>query len=426
MASFAAALVAALAAALLPAALGKLESGVATLGTQEGDPRWHYVGKFGFAIGAGTYDVRLRLKGPPEMDTMSVNMEVYLDEDWDRVDTLSPCSRAFSTPARKTHVLRATDEWSPWMGGLLEQNVRPHIWYFALSKCTGHATNSTFEVDYELRSQQHDKSELSVEQRHMPGAIVLSVLCLSGFLMRFAMLCYRFHQRSGSVHPVIRTLAVSVLLQWTAQVLHLFHLFAYERNGVGEPSVDASADILFMLSQVVTCTLLLLIAQGYTLDQTKDTEWESIKPLAAVVALLHVVLVGHGKMQGDHAEKHHENEGVVGWAILLVRVVLYLWFAVGVGAQKRSGGFRLQPFLHRFHFAGSVYFLSYPAIFMITQVFAPYLRHPVMMIGLVLMQTAAAVWLSDLFLKRGSYYELSTLSSSLLPGSAGLSPRKED
>jgi len=412
------ALIVAIAASVPLVVEGKLETGVALLGAQEGDPRWHYAGKFGYAIGAGSYDVRVRVRGLAEM--VSVNLEVYLDEEWDRAQSLPACRRSLITPARKTHVLRATDEWGPWMGGVLEQNVRPHIWYFALSKCIGHVTNSTFEVDFELRSQQHDSSELSVELRHMPAATMLSLLCLSGFLVRFAMLCRRFQQRSGAIHLVIRTLAVSVLLQWTAQVLHLCHLLAYERNGVGEPGLDASADILFMLSQVVNCTLLLLIAQGYTLIQSKDAEWAAIKPLAAVVALLHVMLVGHGKLQGDHAEKHHENEGVVGWAILLVRVLLYVWFAAGIRVSKQSGSLRLQSFLQRFQFAGSLYFLSYPVIFLITQVFAPYLRHPVMQIGLTAMQTGAAFWLSDLFLSRGAYYEVSTLSSSLLLGVAGI------
>merc|ERR1719188_1021789 len=98
-------------------------------------------------------------------------------------------------------VLRASgDEWSVWTGGTLEQTVRSHIWYFALSKCTGHQmSNTTLEVDYELRSLQYDSSELSVELRYMPIATVLSVLCLTGYLLRFAVQCWRFQQSVGTV-----------------------------------------------------------------------------------------------------------------------------------------------------------------------------------------------------------------------------------
>jgi len=406
---------------LLPFAEAKVEFGTARLGGGDGEALWHYTGKFGYAVGAGSYDVRLRLRAPPS-EVTTVNLEVYLDEDWSRAERLSPCRRAVQAPARKTMVLRATGgEWSVWTGGTLEQSVRSHIWYFALSKCTGGhmASNATIEVDYELRSLQFDSSELSVELRYMPAATVLSVLCLTGYLLRFGVQCWRFQQSVGMVHPVIRALAGAVLLQWTAQVLHLSHLLAYERDGIGFPSQEVTADMLFMLSQVVSATLLIVIAQGYTLLQAKEAELSAIKPVAALVALLHMVLVGHGKMQGDHSQKHHENEGIVGWALLLVRLLLFVWFAIGVRVLKQKGGFRLQHFLNRFMFAGSLYFLSYPAIFLLVQAFAPYMRHPILTIALVAMQTASSFWLSDLFFSRGAYYEVSSLSGSLLPGGTG-------
>lgn len=45
--------------------------------------------------------------------------------------------------------------------------------------------------------------------------------------------------------------------------------------------------------------------------------------------------------------------GVVGWALLFSRLLLYVWFLAGARALWRSGGPRLQPFLSRFVLAGS-------------------------------------------------------------------------
>merc|ERR1711997_937658 len=87
--------------------------------------------------------------------------------------------------------------------------------------------------------------------------------------------------------------------------------------------------------------------------------------------------------------------------------------------MRHEGGFKLCAFLQRFQFAGTLYFLSYPAIFILVQVFAPYLRHPIMHVGLLTMQTASAFWLANLFLFRGTYFEVSSLGSSLLPGGGG-------
>jgi len=407
-------------------ASGKLETGTLTLGAAaDGASKaapWLFAGKFGYAIGQGSYDVRVRHSGPAAAGdgAATVDFEVFLDEDWARLQAMEPCRRA-TLAARKTHVLRLSEDWSPWLGGLLEQKVRPHIWYFAMSACRGDLpSNATTQVDFELRTKQFDTSELSVELRHMPSATAGAVLCLSVFLLRFAAQCRRFRQSAGLVPPVIRVLAAAVLFQWLAQVLHGLNFVAYERNGLGDSTAQTSADVLFMLSQVVSSTLLIVIAQGYTLDRSKDDLLKTMKPCAAVVALLHVLLVGHGKLQGDDADKHHENEGAVGWTLLLVRLSLYAWFLASMRALRRSSGFRLQPFLARFTFVGSLYFLSYPVIYAVVQLFAPYLQHPIMEIGMAMAQTASALWLSDLFFTRGAYYEVSTLSASLLPG--GCSP----
>jgi hypothetical protein len=73
-------------------------------------------------------------------------------------------------------------------------------------------------------------------------------------------------------------------------------------------------------------------------------------------------------------------------------------------------------FLHTFLVAGVIYFLSYPLVFVITAIFVPYMRYKVMHVGSFFMRFGSYVWMVRLFLKRGEYYEVSTLKSSFLPG----------
>jgi len=398
---------------------GKVQRGVVHLGS-DNDLPWHFAGKFGYAIGHGSYDVRVRLQAPSS-EPASLDLEVFLDEEWGRIGALKPCRRALV--ARKTNLLRASPgEWSPWVGGLLVQAVRPHIWYFAFSRCGGLGAqhNATLAVEYELQMQQFDGSELSVELRHMPRAACVAILCLSVFLLRLLVGCRQLRRSGGAVHPVIRVLAGAALLQWAALALQLVHLLAFEAHGASESTCEAVAGVLFMLSQVASSTLLILIAQGYTLDPSKDIVLKKARPVAAAIALLHVLLVGHGQLQGEHSSKHHENEGAIGWALLTARLLLFVWFLAGVRALRRSSGFRLQPFLSGFMLAGSLYFLAYPALFFVVQLFAEYLQHPLLEIGMAVVQTTSSFWLSSLFLTRGLYYQVSTLSASLLP--SGLSP----
>merc|ERR1712087_489555 len=124
--------------------------------------------------------------------------------------------------------------------------------------------------------------------------------------------------------------------------------------------------------------------------------------------------------------KYHENEGVIGYILLSIRLMLYIWFLWAVSSSAKAGGMKLRSFLSMFRMAGSIYFLTYPAIFMITKLFAPYMQHAVMSVGLMCMQLGSNVWLASLFLTRGDYFKVSTLSDSELPGGTKVGLIKEE
>merc|ERR1719265_1715536 len=100
----------------------------------------------------------------------------------------------------------------------------------------------------------------------------------------------------------------------------------------------------------------------------------------AIVAMLaaHAALVGFDHLQdGSSSDRHHDNAGLAGWMIVGIRLALFLWFVRSLRATKERAGTRLQEFLQRFGGAGCLYFLSYPCVFMMAQVFAAYLRQPI-------------------------------------------------
>merc|ERR1712232_20710 len=120
-----------------------------------------------------------------------------------------------------------------------------------------------YNVDFELRLRQFDRSEHSVEMRYMMSAHMLALFCLAAFLARFALRCRVLRRGAGQLHAVIWVLAAGTGLQWAGHCLHVLHLAAYSANGVGAPGVDLLAEVFFMLSQVVSATLFIAIAQGY-------------------------------------------------------------------------------------------------------------------------------------------------------------------
>lgn len=383
--------------------------------------QWQYASKFAFGIGKGGYQVRVRSARQKETSSTTgaakVMVHIFLDEDWERGEPFMPCNST-ANQVRKAHKLQElplNKEWGIWSKGGVQHTMRSHIWYFVVSSCEREAVS----LDFQVRMRQEDGSEFSVDQRYMPAVSHLSLLALSAFLIHFAIRCLHFRERVGSLHPVICTLACAAALQWMALALHAFHLRLYQSNGTGAWLAEVVSEVFSILNQTISATLLIAIAQGYTLSCTKVSEISTFRPTAFVVTALQIVLVILDKLQGPAASKHHNHDGMAGWTILAVRVLLYVWFTFGVQSLREASGLKLQVFLQRFQLAATLYFLAYPAILIIVQAFAPYIRQPLMSIGLLAMQIASSFWLANLFLSRGVYFEVSALGASPLPGVGG-------
>jgi hypothetical protein len=407
---------------LFSAVDAKFQSGQVRIGAAKRTQKkaWQYVSKFGYGMGQGTWQARLKLSFPKTLaKDVKIQMHAYLDEDWPEVEAIEDeCERV--SKAKRSHdiVLNATGEWSDWKTQTFTQNIRPHIWYIAVSDCNGSLNNSTHRIKFEIRFRQAGGSEFSVEMRYLIPANIIILIGFTCFFRYYWKGARQFAASAGSTHPVIWTLSVTMGVQYLAQFLHTLHLLQYSYNGSGLKALEVISEVLFMLSQVSQASLLIIIALGYTLLQAKLGELDLVIPVSFLAALVHMLLVGLGKLRDDESYKFHENEGVPGWILLAMRLLLLVWFlwALSSTEQEAKNNLQLRGFLAQFRVVGSLYFLAYPAIFMITKCFAPYLQYTVMAIGLMVMQLGSNVWLASLFLTRGRYFRVSTLSISELPG----------
>lgn len=408
-------------------AKGKLQTGQIRLGGAKKENSWKYVSKFGYGLGQGSYGFRVQLHMPKNIvNDANLHLAVYLDEDWDKVESTDDvCARGELARQSRDITVNQAGEWGDWVSGNLHQSVRPHIWYFALHDCDNSLQNFTHRLKFEFTAKQDDESEFSIEMRYMLAA---NLICLFGFSAFGYVFCTKARSffRSAGVHPVVWTLATAIALQYLAQVLHTIHLYKYNGDGQGLKACEVLSEIMFMLSQVIQTSLLILIALGYTLLQSKIGELDLMIPMCFMVAVIHMMLVGFGKIQDDASYKYHENEGAVGWVLLVMRLLLYIWFLWAVQSTASEGGMRLRGFCMQFRAAGSLYFLAYPCILLITKQFAPYLQHGILSMGLMLMQMGSNLWLSSLFLRKSEYFKVSTLSSSFLPGGSRVGVDKEE
>jgi hypothetical protein len=280
-----------------------------------------------------------------------------------------------------------------------------------------HWSGHTFQIEFE--ALQPDGSHFSIEHQYTMHANVIAMSCFVLFALFFVKGCYDYYRTTESLHPVMWTLAALMVLQFLSRGLHLVHLLVYQANGLGLKPVEIYSEIVFTVAEMIQSTLLIAIALGYTLLPFKMTvEW--VLGLGLTNLLVHIILVALGRTNDSAANKFHHHEGLCGMIMLAIRVLLYAGFLWAVSVTEKSAGSRISNFICKFRIAGTMYFLGYPFLFLVSRPFAPYLRPLILTFGLMVSEIASVFWLNSLFLTRGSYFKVSELGSSPLPG--GSSP----
>jgi len=245
---------------------------------------------------------------------------------------------------------------------------------------------------------------------------LVKLVLFSTYSAYYFRLCKRFMQSADQLHPIIWVLSAAIGMQMVATSLHFVHLLSYSYNGVGIKALDVINEILGAVTQVLIQSLLILIGLGYTILQSNLGDLDIIIPVVFIVVIINVLLVGFSKIKDDASYKFYENEGIVGYFMCLVRVCLWFWFMWAVQSSKKEASLKVKSFLNKFALAGTLYFLSYPCLFFFVSFWAAYLRHKVLTVGLYLTFGLTVRWLEVLFLRRGEFFNVSTLSSSFLPG----------
>lgn len=393
--------------------------------------KWKYVSKFAYGMGAGQYAVRVKLLRPKTLFAeANVVLEFYLDEDWQGAEAKKDeCQRHTAARTIRNLVVDKEGKWGPWLNGTVRQSIRPHVWFVAVSECNNShgMPSSRHTLEFEFLARQENGSHFGVEMHWMLESNLIFLIGFTLFLYRFRVAVSAFLGSAGSIHPVIWTLLAAMILQYVAQCCHTLHIWVFSYNGAGLWGLDLASEICFMIAQVIQSSLLILIALGYTLLQSKIGELDLMLPVSFMVGVIHIILVGVSKVGDGHSYKFHENEGVFGWVLMTFRILLYIWFMWAVRSTASEGGMNLRRFLlGQFQTAGSFYFLAYPIIFVVTQQVAAYWQHFVFSTGVMVMQMGSNLWLANLFLQRGEYFKVSTLNASFLPGGARVGVDKEE
>lgn len=143
----------------------------------------------------------------------------------------------------------------------INDHTRPHAWYLAVANCAG----TEYELDMTAKFLQFEhgvKQQFSFEQQGLIWAYLFYFLLFTLFVLVHLWGDYQLF-KSQSLHPIIRLMTISLVLQLFSLMCIFIHYAAYAGNGIGAPALQVIGNMLDMLSTVLFMFLLILIAKGW-------------------------------------------------------------------------------------------------------------------------------------------------------------------
>ena len=83
--------------------------------------------------------------------------------------------------------------------------------------------------------------------------------------------------------------------------------------------------------------------------------------------------MGLGKLNDDMHNKYHPYDGWVGWTIALIEVGLFIYFFLGIRSTLNKSSDKIISFILMLSAFGSLYFLGFPLLLIISKVFHIYI-----------------------------------------------------
>jgi len=148
--------------------------------------------------------------------------------------------------------------------------MRARTWYVALANCEPfegvHARIEFRNIKYSPGNQQFGADEVGLNTLFILASVVFwTLLSLNIFSL------VKVWQREHYMHHVLKIFTFSLVFQLAAVQTHAYHWSTYAVDGIGHEDWDDIADIFHLCAQVSMMFLLLLMAQGWTINSNRLT-----------------------------------------------------------------------------------------------------------------------------------------------------------
>lgn len=381
------------------------------------DESWKYVSKFASTIGKSSWTMKAHLmkaSDPKSALTQDYFATVYIDSKWDDAISQPSCREKESASKRQQKItIPLNGEWSETIEGTISSNARTHFWYFAISSCD---LKERQKLRIEMKFINSDGSEFSAEEKGLeyvyPIVLFIFLAALSGNLWRLV----KNFKKTEDLETNLLMLNIAIGCQFLGIFFEVIHIWLYAYNGKGAVVLDVFYQVLEVLSSILITILLIIIASGWTLKFKDFPDADIYVPIALFVVVLNLMIVGLGRITEDSYYKNSDYESIPGYFLVLMRVILWVWFIWLIKDLQKTATVKLNNFLFKFSIMASMYFLALPAVLLVSWLFEAYVRNLVVVILVNIIQILVFLFLTHLFSEKSTFYKISTMSESVLPG----------
>ena len=376
-----------------------------------------YVTKFGVDIGIGKWDARFKLsKGAKSSEKgKNHNILLLLYRDSDVSSSIFQCNSLEKSQAHSIN-LPTDGTWSETFSGSIGESEEPHIWFFVLADCN-RVTGDSSRIRIELNIKSGDQSELPVEMKGMKRIYALVCMIFTLLLGRNMLKLYRHFYDEEEIEAVLVMLNIAVICEFISMIFYILHISAYEENGRGVGAFEFFGSAGNFICDFIMISLLLLIAQGWSITFRDFPTPEIYISVMIILGFLHLILSAIEMSLNDVYYLFSNYEGILGWLIFFSRLIMVVWLYWNLNEIINKVPPNTNLFLRRFSLASTGYILALPLLIATAQFLPPYKRHKFILGSNILVQGLAMFVLSWLFTSKSTYYKISTMSGSILPGS---------
>jgi hypothetical protein len=156
-------------------------------------------------------------------------------------------------------------------------------------------------------------------------------------------------------------------------------------------------------SQLVLSLLLTMLSWGWTITYLELGDVVLYAPLFMVLLIVHMTIAGATQITNDAYHKYHDYEGIQGLLLVISRIGIFIYFLFGMRSTYTTCRAKAKSFIKVLGICGSAYLLSFPTMLLFCYVCAPYVRHKVLVLGTIVVQSAVMAVLMKIFSSKSSY-----------------------